>query len=383
MRNILLAFLAKFFNGLHFFSPVMLLYFSNIVGLTTSEFFYLQGLFSFFIFALEVPTGIIADKFSRKLSVVLGSVSAVLASYLMFRANSFMDALIAEFFIALGFALTSGAFDSLFYDSHQKANLMHNYKRNLGYLGNLSLFGILISALSGAFLADYFGLENIYFITGIACFCGLISALLMKDIREDKTSEVDRNKGILRSVVDVLHSNFRLRMLALDLAFVPAVAFMGIWLYQPYLQSFSASVYGFGALHASMVLMQVLINFLVPYFKKSLNFYIKNSQLWIGLFFLILGLSSNIWIGSVSLVLIVGVGMTRNTFLNQDINSHIESSFRSTFFSGVSMLNQFIRMFLTFVLGFLIDYSFSLVVFLLGIFMFVAYLLFHSLEEKL
>ena len=101
----------------------MLLYFSNIVGLTTSEFFYLQGLFSFFIFALEVPTGIIADKFSRKLSVVLGSVSAVLASYLMFRATSFMDALISEFFIALGFALTSGAFDSLFYDSHQKANL--------------------------------------------------------------------------------------------------------------------------------------------------------------------------------------------------------------------------------------------------------------------
>jgi len=383
MRNILLSFLAKFFNGLHFFSPVMLLYFSNIVGLTTSEFFYLQGLFSFFIFALEVPTGIIADKFSRKLSVVLGSFSAVLASYLMFKATSFMDALIAEFFIALGFALTSGAFDSLFYDSHQKANLMHDYKRNLGYLGNLSLFGILISALSGAFLADYFGLENIYFITGIACFCGLISALLMKDIKEEKNSEVERNKGILKSVFEVLKSNSTLKVLAFDLAFVPAVAFMGIWLYQPYLQSFSASVYAFGALHAGMVLMQVLINFLVPYFKKSLNFYIKNSQLLISLFFLILGLSSSIWIGSVCLVLIVGVGMTRNTFLNQDINSHIESSFRSTFFSGVSMLNQFIRMFLTFVLGFLISYSFSIVALILAVLMFVSYLVFHKTEQSL
>ena len=68
---------------------------------------------------------------------------------------------------------------------------MHNYKRNLGYLGNLGLIGIFVSALSGAFLADYFGLENIYFITGIACFCGLISALLMKDIKEEKALKLN------------------------------------------------------------------------------------------------------------------------------------------------------------------------------------------------
>jgi len=49
LKNIYLSFAFKFFNGLHFFSPVMLLYFLNIVGLTTSEFFYLQGLFSFLI----------------------------------------------------------------------------------------------------------------------------------------------------------------------------------------------------------------------------------------------------------------------------------------------------------------------------------------------
>ena len=383
MKNIYLSFAFKFFNGLHFFSPVMLLYFSNVVGLSTSEFFYLQGLFSFFIFALEVPTGIIADKFSRKLSVVLGSLSAVIASYLMFKANSFFDAMVAEFLFALGFALTSGAFGSLFYDSHQRGDLMQSYKRNLGYLSNLGLIGIFVSVLSGAFLADYFGLENIYFITGIACFCGLISAVLMKDIKEDIESEVDRNKGIMVSVFKVLQSKPKLKILAFDLAFVPAVAFMGIWLYQPYLQSFSASVYAFGALHAGMVMMQVLINFLIPYFKESLGFYIKNSQLLIAVFFLLLGISSNIWIGSLSLVLIVGVGMTRNTFLNQDINDHLEGSFRSTFFSGVSMLNQFFRMFLTFILGYLISFSFSMVALLLSLIMFVSYFIFHKSEVDL
>ena len=380
MKNIYLSFAFKFFNGLHFFSPVMLLYFSNIVGLSTSEFFYLQGLFSFFIFALEVPTGVIADKFSRKLSVVLGSVSAVVASYLMFKANSFFDAMVAEFLIALGFALTSGAFGSLFYDSHQKVDSMPNYKRNLGYLSNLGLIGIFISALSGVFLTDYFGLENIYFITGIACFCGLISAILMKDIKEENESEIERNKGVLKSVVDVLKTNRKLKILAFDLAFVPAVAFMGIWLYQPFLQSFSASVYAFGVLHAGMVVMQVLINFLVPYFKRSLGFYIKNSQLLIALLFLLLGLSSNVWIGSISLVLIVGIGMTRNTFLNQDINAHLEGSFRSTFFSGVSMLNQFFRMFLTFILGYLISFSFTVVSLILALIMFIAYIAFHKAE---
>ena len=156
-----------------------------------------------------------------------------------------------------------------------------------------------------------------------------------------------------------------------------------IWLYQPYLQSFSASVYAFGVLHAGMVFMQVLINFLVPYFKQTLEFYVKNSQLLISFLFFVLGFSSNIWIGSICLIFIVGIGMTRNTFLNQDINSHIESSFRSTFFSGVSMLNQFIRMFLTFVLGFLISYSFSLVAWILAVLMFVSYFIFHKTEKGL
>lgn len=383
MKNIILSFSAKFFNCLHFFSPVMLLYFSNVVGLSTSEFFYLQGLFSFFIFVLEVPTGVIADKYSRKLSVVLGSVSALIASFLMYYANSFIDALVAEFFIALGFALTSGAFESLFYDYHKKSNLMNSYKRNLGFLGNISLLGIFLSALSGAFLSDFFGLENIYLITGLAVFLGLICFMFIDEIKNIDNLEEKRTKDILMSVKKVLKSNFKLRVLAFDLAFVPAVAFMGIWLYQPFLQSFSASVYAFGVLHALMVAMQVVINFLLPYFKKGLSFYIKNTQFLIALLFLCLAVFNNIYIGSVCLILIVGVGMTRNTFLNQEINEQIESNFRSTFFSGVSMLNQLIRMFLTFILGFLISYSLGFVSYLLAFVMFSSYLYLYKFEKEL
>lgn len=378
MNNIVLLFAAKFFRNLDFFSPVVLLYYSNVAGLSTPQFLYLQGIFSLFIFLLEVPTGIVADKYSRKLSLLLSSLMMLIGFFVLYIARNFFGVLLAEFFIATSIALCSGAFESLFYDSHKK--VMPSYNKNLAVFSNLGLIAILVATLSGAFFADYFGLENIYLICMIPAFLAFICFLFIKEVKCKSESEVDRNFSILGAVKKVLQSNRRLRFLALDLALIPAIAFMGIWLYQPFLQSFSVSYYAFGILHAFMILSQVFINFVLPRFKKATHFYIKSSQIFITLMFLVLAISNNIWIGSIALVLIVGVGMTRNTFLNKEINSHIESSFRSTFFSAVSMLNHLLRMLLTFIVGLLINHSFGFVVLVLSILTFIAYLFFRKFE---
>jgi len=384
-KNIALSFAAKLLYGLHWFSPVILLYFQNVIGLSVQQFFMLQAYFNFCVFALEIPTGYIADKISRKLSLVLSGLMACVGLYIMHLAFDVWHVVIAETFLALHVALNSGAFESLFYDYHDKASdksLAKSYTKNLSYFNNVYLVGILASTLLGSIIAAYLGIDLIYFVTFWTCVCATLCVFFLEDIRGGG-QEVDRNKSIFKSVYDVLHAKRTVLMLALDLALVPSIAFMGIWLYQPFLITFKASVLLFGVVHAGMVVCQLLINYFVNHYKGNLRTYVQNTQIILGLLFAVLALSPVLWLSSLCLMLIVGIGMTRGTYLNAELQSHLDSSFRSTFFSGVSMLGQLSRMVLTFFLGFAVALSPKFAALVMAVLMFIVYFVFSKHESQM
>ena len=69
--------------------------------------------------------------------------------------------------------------------------------------------------------------------------------------------------------------------------------------------------------------------------------------------------------------------------LNLAINLYIKDQFRATFFSGVSMVNQLLRMLFTFGVGFLIDYSFHLITLILSLVLLSTYMFFQKYEKVL
>ncbi len=64
---------------MHFFSAVIIPFFTQWGGLKFSEVLYLNAWFMFWIFILEIPTGTVADFVSRKASVTLASVFGIIA----------------------------------------------------------------------------------------------------------------------------------------------------------------------------------------------------------------------------------------------------------------------------------------------------------------
>src|SRR5262245_20784495 len=68
------------------------------------------------VFALEVPTGAIADRFGRKLSFLLACAVRAAAYVLYARAEGFGNCLVAEVIDALGTTLASGALDAWMID---------------------------------------------------------------------------------------------------------------------------------------------------------------------------------------------------------------------------------------------------------------------------
>lgn len=375
--------------SLHWFAPVLLLYYQDIIGLSISDFFFVQAIFTLFVFVLEIPTGFIADRFSRKLSVVLGGLSGLVGLWFLHIAYSLNMVILAEFFLALNLALNSGAFESLYYESLVRANKLKQYPIYLGWLKNLHLGGLLVSVLSGSFLAVYFGLENIFLITFLTAIVPTIMYFFLDDVsvtskgnlKANRGSEVSRNLQVFKDLWSVLHSKKEVLFLALDSAVIPAVAFMSIWLYQPFLIGYEVSILLFGFLHAGLVLAQMLVNYLVKHITWDLAKYLKYSQLSMFAGFLVLALVPNVIVSSLALMLIAGVGLTRSTYLNKEIQLHLEDSYRATFFSGVGMLNMLVRTALTFAIGYIIVWSQYFVAFVLALLILALYFLFQRQEQ--
>jgi MFS family permease len=115
--NILKAYVATFLKNLQFFGPISVPYFIDWLRVDYTRMFVLQAWFLFWVFVLEIPTGVVADKFGRKRSVAFGCV--LFAADLLFfgLSRNYYLLFAAEFLGAVGMTLISGADQALLYDS--------------------------------------------------------------------------------------------------------------------------------------------------------------------------------------------------------------------------------------------------------------------------
>jgi DHA3 family tetracycline resistance protein-like MFS transporter len=101
----------RFFSSLFFavIVTVNLVYQATVVGLNPLQLVLVGTLLEFITFVFEVPTGIIADLYSRKLSVTIGVVLAGLGFMIEGLIPTFFSVLVASVVWGLGYTFISGA----------------------------------------------------------------------------------------------------------------------------------------------------------------------------------------------------------------------------------------------------------------------------------
>ena len=72
--NNYILYLYAFLSKLHFFGSLCVPFYLNRLGISYALMFTIETIFSICIFLFEIPTGIIADKFGRKISLFLGTL---------------------------------------------------------------------------------------------------------------------------------------------------------------------------------------------------------------------------------------------------------------------------------------------------------------------
>ena len=158
----------KFLSALYFTYPIFYQFALQTISPVQ------VGLFFSFIgvsgFIAEIPTGIIADKYSRKLSGLLGMGLLCFAPLVIFYGHTFPAYLGAAIFYGLGRAFLNGALESLVYDHQTTSRAAYRTINALEITSGQA--GILVSAAAGGVL--FAVNQSLPFITesvaGLACF---------------------------------------------------------------------------------------------------------------------------------------------------------------------------------------------------------------------
>ena len=139
------------------------------------------------VFVFEVPTDIVADIKSRKLSVIMGLFIIGVGFMIEALTPYFVVIFIAQIVWGFGYTFISGALDSWISDETRDINIEHTIITGAQFNKGFAFLGIVLAAVLGLISLRL----AIYVSGGLFILMGFIALLFMKEEHFVKTKQVD------------------------------------------------------------------------------------------------------------------------------------------------------------------------------------------------
>ena len=384
-HNIFKIYLANFLKNLNFFGSLAIPYFIDWIKIDYTRIFLLQAWFIFWSFILEIPTGIVADKWGRRYSVGLGCLLFGVDMFFFGLSRNYYLFYLGEFLGALGFTLISGADKALLYDSLGEIG---EKKQARYYLARYELFGtmgLLISFPVGSLIVSQFKHERIiafpFLLTGIFLTVAFFVFLWIDEPERVKSDENFLKMGI--NGLKILFSYKRLRLFTFNYVTISAITFFMFWFYQTLLRQADVNVGYYGLVGSGCNLFAVILLSRLKVFEK----YLGISRLLLltafvpGLLYIGISLNKNLYFILLAIFIVIGLKLLRMPILLDYVNQMIKSHHRATLLSTVSILEKSIIFILYPFIGLMADYSINMAFLILGIIC-LGFTVLTRIEEK-
>ena len=209
----------------------------------------------------EVPTGIVADTYGRKASMVIGSALMGVSMLAWPIVPTVPLILIAYAGMALGFTFLSGAEEALFFESLKGMGRAHDYQRLAGQIGAVTL-GMFAAGSAVSGLLATIDLIVPFLAGGICTFVMLFIVLTFKEPPSEELPDRQIQKPyrqVLRDALAVMRTRPALRYPMIYLGFVPlAATLLETFLVQPQAVLFGVPVAGIGFVVMAVQLTNIL-----------------------------------------------------------------------------------------------------------------------------
>ncbi len=245
-----------------FLSPILILFF-NDKGVSAGDFFLIQGLFYFAIVALEIPSGYIADLFSRKSVSLFGLLSAGIGYSFWIVGDGFWWLLFGQMFLAVSAAVLSGTTEAYLYDLLKRDNRQNEFHKLMANFHAFSNAGLLISALSGGFIYYFMGGNVPLYFTVASMVVAMIVLAFMPDVPEAKRQQqqgISKLQDILNISKKAL-SNNEIKWLILFAGFFSALSMILMWGLQSVMIAKEIPVYLFSVIYGINGFVRMILSF--------------------------------------------------------------------------------------------------------------------------
>ena len=206
LDNIAKSYLYSFLSSFTFSEAIWVLYLAYR-GMSLVQIGLLESIFHLTSMLMELPTGIVADRYGRKASRVLSRAVALLASVLMILGHTFAGFALAFVLTALSYNLESGAGDALVYDSLVDAGRAHDFMKVKGRLEVAFQSARGLALVAGGFLATV-SYELAYGLSAAVHGLALLAALAFEEPRSGRQERVPGERG-LRALVRHCRGSFQ------------------------------------------------------------------------------------------------------------------------------------------------------------------------------
>jgi len=202
----------------------------------------------------EIPTGIVADRISRKISLLIGCVLMGLSVLAWLLAPNLILVIAAYLLMGLAFTFQSGAEDAFFYESLQRAERGADYARLNGRLMALSAGGMMLGNVLGGLLGNV-RLDLPFLTSAALSFAALGCVMLFDDPRRGAQAHAHAPSlaGIVRQAVALMRSNPALRTLMIFMPVLAMGSYVAEYVFlQPQARALGVPVAAIGFLQASV-----------------------------------------------------------------------------------------------------------------------------------
>lgn len=179
------------------FAPFQVYYLERH-GLSVTDVFDLNVVFSISAVALEIPTGIFADRHGRRLAMSAGAFVMSLACALFVLGGGFWTYALANALCALSMTLASGADSAYLFDHLEENRLSGTYARLEGWSTSAKGLGNVGAVLIGALIYQFILPEGVFVFTGLTTAFAGVLALCLPERRP--TNDVVAKDHLLRAV---------------------------------------------------------------------------------------------------------------------------------------------------------------------------------------
>ncbi len=369
---------------MHFFSAVLIPFFTEWGKIEFGTIMLLQAWFMFCVFILEIPTGALADYLGRKKTMGLAAILNAAAAITYVTSPTILVFVVAEFLFAAAVSLFSGAKEAFVYDTLKSIKKESQSKPIFGKMDSMHLLGMMVGATGGGLIASQFGITAPMLFTIIPIMIAFIISLTFTEPLLEKKQEVKNYLKIIQESVNYFRHHQALKQLTVNMIFIHVPCFLLIWMYQLLLQQLNVDIALFGFVHTALIVSQIAIssNFLtvekILGGKKKTLFFMGIIP---GIMFILLGTTNEFFIILPAMLLITGFGLTRRTLYTSYFNKHIPSDTRSTLLASVSMVLRFAMIIANIAIGFLVNYSLQVAFVVLGV-LIVTFSLVHRVDEQ-